>query len=91
MKNIVIYVHGNGGTAAEADHYKPLFPDYEVIGFDYRAKLRGRQKRNFYLFLPSRKNVVKISYWRQTVLVHFCLCRHRAKRLSIRLILSPLW
>ena len=30
MKNIVIYVHGKGGSTAEAEHYKPLFPDSEV-------------------------------------------------------------
>ena len=37
MKEIVIYVHGKGGSAAEAGHYRPLFPDAEVVGFDYRA------------------------------------------------------
>ena len=29
MKNIVIYVHGKGGSAAEAEHYAPLFSDGE--------------------------------------------------------------
>ena len=37
MKNIVIYVHGKGGSAEEAEHYKPLFPEAEVVGFDYHA------------------------------------------------------
>ena len=37
MKDIVVYVHGKGGSAAEAGHYIPLFPDSEVIGFGYRA------------------------------------------------------
>lgn len=36
MKESIIYVHGKGGSAEEADHYKPLFPNCEVIGFDYR-------------------------------------------------------
>lgn len=35
MKNIVVYVHGRGGSAEEAEHYKKLFPKSEVIGFDY--------------------------------------------------------
>ena len=30
MKEIVIYVHGKGGSAEEAEHYKFLFPDSEV-------------------------------------------------------------
>lgn len=37
-KEIVIYVHGMGGNAAEADHYRPLFPSAAVAGFAYRAK-----------------------------------------------------
>ena len=33
----VLYVHGKGGSAAESEHYKPLFPDCEVIGLDYQT------------------------------------------------------
>ncbi|MBQ9676494.1 MAG: alpha/beta hydrolase [Bacteroidaceae bacterium] len=35
--NAVIYIHGKGGSAAESEHYKPLFPDCEVIGLDYHT------------------------------------------------------
>ncbi|MGN0620129.1 MAG: alpha/beta hydrolase [Ruminiclostridium sp.] len=38
MKNLVIYVHGKGGTAEEAKHYQPLFEGSDVIGFDYKSK-----------------------------------------------------
>ena len=38
MKNAVIYVHGKGGNAEEANHYKQFFDDnFEVIGFDYKS------------------------------------------------------
>ena len=37
MKNTVIYIHGKGGSAAESEHYKPLFPDCDVIGPDYKT------------------------------------------------------
>ena len=37
MKNVIIYIHGKGGSAAESEHYKQLFPDYEVIGLDYQT------------------------------------------------------
>ena len=33
----VLYIHGKGGSAAESEHYKPLFPDCEVIGLDYQS------------------------------------------------------
>ncbi|MBO4850518.1 MAG: alpha/beta hydrolase [Prevotella sp.] len=35
--NAVLYIHGKGGSATESEHYKPLFPDYEVIGLDYQT------------------------------------------------------
>ena len=31
----VLYIHGKGGSAAEAEHYRPLFPDCAVFGLDY--------------------------------------------------------
>ena len=34
MKKAVLYIHGKGGSATEADHYKELFTSYEVIGLD---------------------------------------------------------
>ena len=37
MKDAVIYIHGKGGSAAECEHYKPLFPDCKVFGLDYQT------------------------------------------------------
>ncbi len=37
MKELVLYIHGKGGCAGESDHYKPLFPEYEVVGLDYQT------------------------------------------------------
>ena len=35
--NAVLYLHGKGGSAAESEYYKTLFPDYDVIGLDYKT------------------------------------------------------
>ena len=35
--NAILYIHGKGGSATESEHYKPLFPDNEVIGLDYQT------------------------------------------------------
>ena len=37
MNKALIYIHGSGGNIEEADHYRPLFKDYDVIGFDYKS------------------------------------------------------
>ena len=35
--NVVLYIHGKDGSATECEHYKPLFPDCEVVGLDYQT------------------------------------------------------
>ena len=37
MKDAVLYIHGKGGSSAESDHYKTLFPNYMVTGLDYQS------------------------------------------------------
>ena len=33
----VLFLHGLGGSAEEAEHYRPLLPDCDVIGLDYHG------------------------------------------------------
>ena len=47
MKKLVIYVHGKGGTAEEAKHYRTLFVESDVIGFDYKSQNPWEAKREF--------------------------------------------
>jgi pimeloyl-ACP methyl ester carboxylesterase len=55
MKESIIYVHGKGGSAEEADHYKPLFPNCEVIGFDYRSQTPWEAKEEFLAFFAQKR------------------------------------
>lgn len=55
MKHIMIYVHGKGGSAAEAEHYKALFPEAEVFGFDYRAQTPWEAKAEFPQFFEKQR------------------------------------
>lgn len=50
MKKGMIYIHGKGGSAEEAEHYKPLFPDCDVIGFAYAAQFPWEAKESFPAF-----------------------------------------
>ena len=34
----VLYVHGKGGNASEAEFYEAIFPERDVVGFDYKAE-----------------------------------------------------
>ena len=55
MKDIIVYVHGKGGSAEEAEHYKMLFPNHEVIGFDYRSQTPWDAKEEFFTFFAEKK------------------------------------
>ena len=54
-KTTVIYVHGKGGTAAEAAHYQPLFPGQNVIGFAYHAQAPWEAKAEFPPFFAQHR------------------------------------
>ena len=54
-KKRVIYVHGKGGSAEEAEHYKPMFPESKIIGFDYRAQTPWEAKEEFAHFFAEKR------------------------------------
>ena len=53
MKNLIVYVHGKGGNADEALHYKSLFPEADVLGFDYKAETPWDAKTEFPVYFDS--------------------------------------
>ena len=59
MKDFVVYIHGKDGSAQEAGHYKALFPEDAVIGFDYRSKTPWEAKREFPAFFAEKKEQCK--------------------------------
>jgi len=55
MKRLIVYVHGKGGSAQEAEHYKSLFPKDEVIGFDYHSQTPWESKKEFLAFFTEQR------------------------------------
>ena len=62
---VVLYVHGKGGNAAESERFRPLFPQADVIGFDYRSENPWDAKTEFSGktadLKAARKNIVLIA------------------------------
>jgi pimeloyl-ACP methyl ester carboxylesterase len=54
MRSLVIYVHGKGGAYEEVEHYKPLFADSDVIGFDYKSQNPWEAKEEFSQFFDEQ-------------------------------------
>ena len=62
MHTTVIYVHGKGGSAKEAEHYRVLFPNYEVIGFDYRSETPWEAREEFFAFFSKKSSNAGTSF-----------------------------
>ena len=56
MKNLIIYVHGKGGSVGEAEYYKSLFPKDEVIWYDYCSQTPWEAKKEFSAFFAVQRS-----------------------------------
>ena len=54
MNKVVVYIHGQGGNAKEADHYKALFKGCDVVGLDYTAQSPWEAKEEFPALLEQK-------------------------------------
>lgn len=53
MDKTILYMHGQGGSPEEAKHYRSLFKNCNVIGFDYTAQSPWEAKDEFPKFFDS--------------------------------------
>ena len=47
--NLVLYIHGKGGSASESTHYEKLFPNCKVIGLDYKTFTPWQKRMNSFV------------------------------------------
>ncbi len=47
MNKLVLYIHGRDGSPDEAEHYKALFPQSDVLGLDYHAQTPWEASQEF--------------------------------------------
>lgn len=90
MDNLVIYVHGKGGTADEAKHYKPLFPESDVIGFDYKSQNPWDAKSEFCRFYDwNSKGYDSVTLVANSIGAFFSMNALAEKMISKALFISP--
>ena len=90
MKNRVLYVHGKGGTAAEADHYTPLFPGHDVVGLDYKAETPWEARSEF----PTLFQTLSVEYDRVILIAnsigaYFSMCALPQEKIQKAYFISP--
>lgn len=90
MKETVIYIHGKGGSAAEAEHYAPLFPACEVIGFDYHAQTPWEAREEFPRFFADwRRRSARLTLIANSIGAFFALSSLDETLVDRALLISP--
>lgn len=91
MKQLVIYIHGKGGSAEEAEHYKSLFANSDVIGFDYKSQTPWEAKEEFTTYFDSHSegydSVILVA---NSIGAFFALSSLADKQIDKALLISPI-
>ena len=90
MKHAIVYVHGNGGNAAEAGHYKQIFKNARVLGFDYRAQTPWEAEAEFVpYFNVLREKYDKITLIANSIGAYFAFNALTEKQIDEAVFISP--
>lgn len=89
-KSLILYIHGKGGTAEEAEHYKPLFLGYDVIGLDYKSETPWDAKSEF----PTAVQTLSTEYDRVVLIAnsigaYFSMCALPPDKIEKAYFISP--
>lgn len=91
QRNLIIYVHGKGGAAEEAKHYQKLFPNSDVIGFDYHSQTPWEAKIEFSQFFEYHSNeYASITLIANSIGAFFAMNSLSKKHISKALFISPI-
>lgn len=91
MKNhLIVYIHGKGGSAAEAEHYKTLFKDADTAGFDYTSQTPWEACEEFPEFFDShRKNYNTVTLIANSIGAFLSMNALSEKHIDSALFISP--
>ncbi len=90
MNEAVVYVHGKGGNAAEAAHYRALFPASDVLGYDYHAASPWEAKAEFPPFFERLQNAyASVTLIANSIGAYFSLHALSEQKLRRAFLISP--
>lgn len=90
MENAVLYIHGQGGSAQEAEHYEPLFKSADVIGLDYVSPTPWEAKEEFpALFDAACRQYKSVTLIANSIGAYFSMCALSDKKIKEAYFISP--
>ena len=89
--NLVLYIHGKGGSPAESEHYKSLFPKYDVIGLDYQTFTPWATGKEIHTAVSEFKNEYeKIILITNSIGAFFCMNADISEWIEKAYFISPI-
>ena len=89
--NLVLYIHGKGGSLAESEHYKSLFPEYHVIGLDYQTFTPWETGKEIHTAVSKFKNEhEKIILIANSIGAFFCMNADISELIEKAYFISPI-
>ncbi len=89
--NLVLYIHGKGGSPAESEHYKSLFPEYDVIGLDYQTFTPWETGKEIHTAVSKFKNEYeKIILIANSIGAFFCMNADISELIEKAYFISPI-
>ena len=90
MKRLIIYIHGKGGNPEEANRFRTLFAESDVIGFDYISQNPWDAKNEFSAFFDSySKDYDEVILIANSIGAFFAMNALAHKSISRALFISP--
>ncbi len=91
MKKAVLYIHGKGGNAEEAEHYKAFFNDHDVFGLDYKAATPWETREEILVeYERLYKKYDSISIIANSIGAYFTMNALSGKKLERAFFISPI-
>ncbi len=91
MRKALLYIHGKGGNAEEAEHYKPFFNDYDVFGLDYNAATPWKTREEILVeYETLYKKYDSISIIANSIGAYFAMNALSEKKLERAFFISPI-
>lgn len=89
--NLVLYIHGKGGSSAESEHYKSLFSKYDVIGLDYQTFTPWETGKEIHTAVSKFKNEYeKIILIANSIGAFFCMNADISEWIEKAYFISPI-
>jgi len=91
VKKAILYIHGKGGNAAEAERYKPICRGCDVFGMDYRSETPWEAEAEFpRLFDELCGGYASVTVLANSIGAFFTMSGLRDRRIEKALFISPI-